>query len=134
MPQGIQSFLPVGPDGLPIGFSGGGTGTGGTGSGGAVDVNVTNQAAALVLQPTLSLATARTAAKVDTGTLKTIFAVTVRRLTGAASTSCRLHFGSAAAQGIEIDEGETRDGLSLAGLYFTNSAGDGSCQLEIYGV
>ena len=132
MSTGIQPFLPVGPDGLPMNLTGGGSGTGGggTGSNGAVNVNVVNQQASVVRQVTLNLATARTAEPLSLSPMKVIYAFTVRRLEGDAG-SFRIHING--GEGLAVDEGEARDGLSVPGLAATNSAATGSVQLEIYG-
>lgn len=129
MPQGIQPFLPVGPDGLPFQWDGGAGN--GNGNGSAANVNVTTLSASAVLQINLDLATERKAAALPLKGLA-VYAVTVRKLSGTAAPSVRLHIGDK-GEGLEVAEGELRDGLAVKQLAISNAAGAGTLQLEIFG-
>lgn len=133
--QGVQTVLPIGPDGLPIGLGGTGGlgGSGGTGADSAIDVKVSNLAATTILQVQLDLATARTAAPLDLPGMKTVFGFTVRRLSGADAAGVKVHAGGITAPGLAVDEGEARDALNVSGLCVTNPGAGGALQLEVYG-
>lgn len=132
--QGLQSVLPVGADGLPLGLSsttGAAGGSGGSGSGGNVNVNLA--AASLVCQVNLDLSTARAAQLLDLQGIKTVYSVTVRRLSGLDAADVRLHIGGVTAPALAIDEGEAREGLSVPALAVSNPGRGGLLQLEVYG-
>ena len=138
--QGIQTVLPVGADGLPLGLGtgttggvGGTGGTGGTGGSAAVDVRVSNLAATVIRQITLDLATARAAIALDLTPMKTVYGFTIRRLSGNDAGSVLIHPGGPATAGLSVDEGEARDSMNLGGLAVTNPGAGGTLQLAIYG-
>lgn len=127
MPQGIQPILPVGPDGLPFQWDGGA----GNGNGNGQNVNVITLSASTVLQITLDLAKERKSEALQLKGLA-VYAVTVRKLAGTAAPSVRLHIGDK-GEGLEVAEGELRDGLAVKQLAISNAAGAGTLQLEIFG-
>lgn len=136
MPR-IQTVLPIGPDGLPVGIgatgSGGTGGTGGAGGDAALEVRVSNLAASVVRQVDLDLATARAAVALDLPGVKVIYGFTVRRLSGLDAGSVKVHPGGPAVPGLFVDEGEARESISVSGLAVTNPGTGGLLQLEIYG-
>ena len=138
MPR-IQTVLPIGPDGLPVGIGGTGSGlpgtggTGGTGGDAAVEVRVSNLAASVVRQVELDLATPRAAVALELPGVKVIYGFTVRRLSGADAGSVKVHPGGPSAPGLFVDEGEARESMNVSGLAVTNPGAGGLLQLEIYG-